>query len=198
VRYKLYKEQIEYWPSNGRHILAHYDDDSIVVYQPYRQSIASFAIEHQKFGGEFSFQRMSWIKPNFLWMMYRSGWATKDGQEFILGIRIRRSFFDEVLKLAVPSSYEPSKFSDREEWKRAVSGSDVRLQWDPDHAPSGRPLERKAVQLGLRGEILRRYGLEEIISITDMTPFVIKQRLNLDKQYIELMIPEERVYEVSS
>src|SRR5262245_56200485 len=21
---------------------------------------------------------MSWVKPNFLWMMYRSGWATKE------------------------------------------------------------------------------------------------------------------------
>jgi len=24
--------------------------------------------------------RMTWIKPNFLWMMYRSGWASKKNQ----------------------------------------------------------------------------------------------------------------------
>jgi len=150
------------------------------------------------FGGEFSFQRMSWIKPNFLWMMYRSGWATKHGQESILAVRLRRSFFDEVLKLAVSSSYEPSEFPTREDWKTAVSESDVRLQWDPDHDPSGRPLERKAIQLGLRGEVLRRYGQEEIISITDMTPFVIEQRLNLDEPYAQLMLPNERAYIISN
>jgi len=28
---------------------------------------------------------MSWIKPNFLWMMYRCGWGTKEGQQVTLG-----------------------------------------------------------------------------------------------------------------
>jgi hypothetical protein len=27
---------------------------------------------------------MSWIKPNFLWMMYCSGWGTKQRQRIIL------------------------------------------------------------------------------------------------------------------
>ncbi|MFM7854759.1 MAG: DUF4291 family protein [Flammeovirgaceae bacterium] len=27
-----------------------------------------------------SLNRMTWMKPNFLWMMYRSGWATKHNQ----------------------------------------------------------------------------------------------------------------------
>ncbi|WP_141653813.1 DUF4291 family protein, partial [Erwinia billingiae] len=26
----------------------------------------------------FSMTRMTWIKPSFLWMMYRSGWGMKD------------------------------------------------------------------------------------------------------------------------
>ncbi len=74
---ELYTEQTVRWPSEGRHILAHYDDRSIIVYQAYRPSIGRFAIEHGYFGGDFSFARMSWIKPNFLWMMYRSGWGTR-------------------------------------------------------------------------------------------------------------------------
>jgi hypothetical protein len=37
---------------------------------------------------------MSWIKPNFLWVMYRSGWGTKAGQELTLALRLRRSFFN--------------------------------------------------------------------------------------------------------
>lgn len=66
-----YIEQSRQWPDSGRHILAHYDD-TIIVYQAYRPAIGHFAAEHAFFGGEFKYTRMSWIKPNFLWMMYRS------------------------------------------------------------------------------------------------------------------------------
>ncbi|GET40082.1 hypothetical protein MiSe_48900 [Microseira wollei NIES-4236] len=71
-----YLAQIDRWPKTGRHILAQFDDESIVVYQAYRPAIGHFAASHGYFGGEFSLNRMSWIKPNFLWMMYRSGWGT--------------------------------------------------------------------------------------------------------------------------
>jgi hypothetical protein len=92
-----YSEQNSKWPSTGSQIIASFDDDSIVVYQAYKPSIGRYAIEHGHFGGpEFSFTRMSWIKPNFLWMMYRSGWGTKPGQEITLGLRIKRSFFDQA------------------------------------------------------------------------------------------------------
>jgi Domain of unknown function (DUF4291) len=101
--FQRYTSQLHNWPLSGRHILAQFDSDSIYVYQAYRPSIARFAVEHQRFGGEFSFSRMSWIKPNFLWMMYRSGWATKEGQEHILAVRLRRTFFDGVLRRAVGS-----------------------------------------------------------------------------------------------
>ena len=75
-----YSKQTRKWPQSGRHILAQFDADSIIVYQAYRAAIARHAVEHQRFGGDFSYSRMSWIKPNFLWMMFRSGWATKEGQ----------------------------------------------------------------------------------------------------------------------
>ena len=68
---------------------------------------------------------MSWIKPNFLWMMYRSGWATKESKERILAIRLRRSFFDELLGAAVPSSFDPERYGSREDWQRAVAQSEV-------------------------------------------------------------------------
>jgi Domain of unknown function (DUF4291) len=92
-----YSEQVKAWPREGRHILAQYDDDTIVVYQAYRPSIGRFAAENGTFGGDFSYARMSWIKPNFLWMMYRSGWGTKEGQEVTLALRLRRTFFDALL-----------------------------------------------------------------------------------------------------
>lgn len=182
------------WPKKGRHILAQFDLSSIYVYQAFRPSIAGYAVEHQKFGGDFSYQRMSWIKPTFLWMMYRSGWATKVGQERILAIRLPRSFFDELLLAAVPSSYDSARYATHEEWQRHVSASEVRLQWDPDHDPAGRPLERRAVQLGLRGDALKRYGTTELLSVTDITEFVAEQRDHLDDDYKQLLVPHEQVY----
>jgi uncharacterized protein DUF4291 len=181
------------WPEQGRHILAHFDATTIYVYQAYRPTIADYAVSHQRFGGEFSFGRMSWIKPNFLWMMYRSGWASKEGQERILAVRLNRSFFDELLRAAVPSSFEQSTYSSRQEWAEAVKSSEVRLQWDPDHDPAGRPLERRALQLGLRGRALQRYATDQIVSITDLTDFVIEQRDRLSAP-ATLLMPEERVY----
>lgn len=194
-----YPEQLERWPRSGRHILAQFDDDSMVVYQAYRPSIAQFAVEHQQFGGEFSFSRMSWIKPNFLWMMHRSGWATKEGQEHILAVRIRRAFFDEVLESCVASSFRASGYADHMEWKAALARSEVRLQWDPDHNPQGRPVQRRAVQLGLRGEMLRRYAETELLGIEDVTPFAAEQRGRLQSTGTgNLLTPAESVYQPST
>ena len=193
-----YLEQLPHWPQTGQHILAQFDDDSIVVYQAYRASIAQYAVEYQQFGGDFSYSRMSWIKPNFLWMMFRSGWAAKEGQEHILAIKLRRTFFDEVLEAAVASSFGASGFNNHEEWQLAVANSDVRLQWDPDHDPHGACVTRRAVQLGLRGEMLRRYGTEAILSIEDITPFVIEQRAHLQSGLINLQTPAERLYKPST
>lgn len=137
-----YAEHSPAWPQLGRHIMAQFDADTIVVYQAYRPAIARFAVEHQRFGGEFSFTRMSWIKPNFLWMMFRSGWASKEGQEHVLAVRLKRSFFDEVLEASVASSFSASGYDNHEKWQEAVAQSDVRLQWDPRSRPE-RQLSRK-------------------------------------------------------
>lgn len=194
MRFRRYLDQFQDWPPSGRHILAQYDADSIYVYQAYRPPIARFAIEHQRFGGDFSFGRMSWIKPNFLWMMYRSSWGTKEGQEYILAVRLRRTFFEEVLRQAVVSHFDSSRFATRDEWRLALESSAVRLQWDPDHDPLGRPVERRALQLGLRAAMLQQYAQQGLISIDDITPFVVEQRKHLSEGYVALRTPEERVF----
>ena len=102
-----YQEQVQKWPRRGRHILAQFDDDSIVVYQAYKPAIGHFAAANGYLGGEYRYRRMSWIKSNFLWMMYRSGWGTKPGQEVVLAIRLTRGYFDSLLQQAVPSVYDP-------------------------------------------------------------------------------------------
>jgi len=194
LQLRPYVEQAAFWPKSGRHILAQFDSDSIFVYQAYRSSIADYAVAHQKFGGEFSYNRMSWIKPNFLWTMYRSGWAAKEGQERILAIQLKRTFFDELLSVAVPSTYYAGGYANHEAWQAAVASSSVRLQWDPDHGPSGEPLERRAIQLGLRGNALRRFGEEALLRIEDITEFVISQRTYTRSPYTELCTPEEHTY----
>lgn len=121
------KQQKEIWPKEGKHILAQYDSRYIVVYQAFCPEIAQYAVEHQKlvagicftcdyiiilsfydcrFGGpQFSYSRMSWIKTNFLWMMYRSGWATKKGQERVLAIWISVDDFYTILSQAATGIY---------------------------------------------------------------------------------------------
>lgn len=192
---ELYSSQCARWPSAGEHILANYDDESIVVYQAYRPSIGHYAIDHGRFGGpDFSLNRMSWIKPNFLWMMYRSGWGAKEGQEVILGLRVRRSFFDGVLAQAVASTYQPDRYASREAWKAAVDASEVRLQWDPDHDPQGGKLARRAVQLGLRGKTLEEFASDALLEVIDMTPFVAEQRIYAMAGDDRLTTPREQVY----
>lgn len=192
-----YLDQKARWPASGRHILAQFDAESVVVYQAYRPEIGHFAARNGCFGGEFSMGRMSWIKPNFLWMMYRSGWGTRQDQEVTLAVRLRRTAFDEILRLAVHSSFVPEVYGSEASWKRALAGSDVRLQWDPDHGPSGAPVERRAIQLGLRGEVLARYAETWPLEIEDISDFVSEQRANVKSPHNLLVTPREAVYPVA-
>jgi hypothetical protein len=192
-----YLDQEARWPRSGRYILAQFDGESVVVYQAYRPAIGHFAAEHGYFGGEFSLSRMSWIKPNFLWMMDRCGWASKEGQEVVLAVRLKRSAFDEILRRAVHSTFVPEVYGTEDAWKRAVAGSDVRLQWDPDHGPSGNPAERRAIQLGLRGEVLARYAKDWLLEVEDISDFVREQRANAKAPYDRLVTPREDVYPVA-
>jgi hypothetical protein len=192
-----YLAQTARLPRTGRHILAQFDDESVIVYQAYRPAIGHFAAQHGYFGGEFSLNRMSWIKPNFLWMMYRSGWASKEGQEVVLAVRLKRSAFDEILRRAVHSAFVPEVYESETAWKEAVARSDVRLQFDPDHSPSGAPIERRAIQLGLRGEVLARYAKEWLLGIEDVSEFVREQTQHARSPYPLLVTPKEEVYPVN-
>lgn len=72
----LLNDNMNYMDGNNREIRAIYNAETIRVYQAYNNIIADEAIMLNKFGNSFSMNRMTWIKPSFLWMMYRSGWAT--------------------------------------------------------------------------------------------------------------------------
>ena len=193
-----YQEQVRNWPTRGRHILAQFDDDSIVVYQAYTPSIGHFAAENGYLGGEYKYKRMTWSKPNFLWMMYRSGWGAKPRQEITLAIRLTRCYFDSLLEQAVPSTFDSRLYQSNDAWQKDVARSNVRLQWDPDRLPSGKRAGRRAIQLGLRREALDGFRGEEIVSIHDISDFVSEQRVNAEKEdYAGLLTPVEAIYPVS-
>ena len=153
-----YSEQIKVWPKEGHHILAQYDDDTIIVYQAYRPSIGQFVVNNGVFGGGFSYSRMSWVKPNFLWMMYRSAWGTKDGQEVTLALRLRRQFFDGLLAQAVPSLWDPDHFAREEDWAREVRRSCVRMQWIQIITRPGRSWSGVQSSSGCGAKYWRRSG----------------------------------------
>jgi hypothetical protein len=194
LQLEIYPAQRARWPALGRHVMAQFDDERVVVYQAYRPSIGHFAAEHGHFlGGGFSLERMSWIKPNFLWMMYRCGWGSKEGQEVVLAIWLARAAFDAILAAAVPSTWDRDRFATREAWQAAVGASEVRLQWDPDHAPSGQPVERRAIQLGLRGRTLAAFARP--LRIEDISGFARAQRAALGKGGPDALVtPREAAY----
>lgn len=179
-------------------IRAVYDAKTIRIYQAYNSKIADEAIKNGTFGLNFKRDRMTWIKPSFLWMMYRSGWATKENQEHILAIDIKREAFDFLVENAVPSTFDADKYGNIEEWKKAVKESSIRVQWDPERDVYGNPLDFRSIQLGIKGDTVNKYVDEWIEEITDITEYVneLKWLLN-DKKDISELLPKERSYAVN-
>ena len=127
-------------------------------------------------------------------MMYRAGWANKAHQERILAIEIPLSAFETILEQAVYSSFQADVYATHEDWTQALNQSEVRLQWDPDHDPSGKKLQRRAVQLGMKGAILKRFATDWIVSIEDITDFVQEQgRLVAQNDLDNLVVIKEQV-----
>lgn len=179
----------------NKEIRAVYTDDTIRVYQAYNNIIADEALKLGRFGSHFSMSRMTWIKPSFLWMMYRCGWAEKELQERVLAIDIKRTGFDEAVRNAVISTYREDSGITKEEWQRLVKESDIRIQWDPEKDVDGRDLDYRSIQLGLRGKAVHNYVNDWIVKITDITDYV-KELNSLRKSGADITdrLPEERVY----
>ena len=53
-----YLTQVDRLPKVGNHILAQFEDNSIVVYQAYHSAFGKFVATQGYFGGEFSHGRM--------------------------------------------------------------------------------------------------------------------------------------------
>ena len=180
-----------------REIRAEYDRDAIVVYQAYGKEIALPAIEQQRFVPPFSLNRMTWIKPSFLWMMERCGWSQKPGQEYILAVRITRQGWEEALAGAVLTSFEKKVYRDAEEWEARKARALVHVQWDPERSIHGQKLAYRSIQVGLSRQISERYVNEWTLEIRNMTPLVKKidaLRKAGETTKAKALLPAERVY----
>ena len=153
-----------------REIRAQQTETTVIVYQAFSHEIANSAVQFGKFDEHFSRSRMTWIKPSFLWMAYRSGWATKPGQEVVLAIEITRTGFGWALQNSCLSHFEESTFANQDDWQQRLDASSVRIQWDPERNILHEPLKHRAIQIGLSREAVGLYANEWIVSIADTTP----------------------------
>ena len=185
--------------SNSKEIRAVYTDETIRVYQAYNRTIAEEAVKNGTFGAHFSMDRMTWIKPSFLWMMYRCGWAQKENQEHVLAIDIKRTGFDKAVDSAVISTFSEDLGITKEEWQKRVKESDVRVQWDPEKDINGNNLSYRSLQLGLRGKAVEEYVHDWIVKVTDITDYVNDlNALRINNEDISDRLPKEMVYKINS
>ncbi|MFI1996534.1 DUF4291 domain-containing protein [Actinoplanes sp. NPDC020271] len=178
-------------------IRAVYDDATITVYQAYSPAIAEPALRAGRFVPPFKRERMTWVKPSFLWMMYRCGWATKEGQERVLAVSITRAGFEWALANAMLSHYQPGAYANRADWQRALKRAPVRVQWDPERDLRLRELPYRSLQMGIGGVAVARYVDEWITGITDVTEPAREIRARLDdgdEDGASALLPVERVY----
>ncbi|OAV48902.1 hypothetical protein A6U98_11610 [Rhizobium sp. WYCCWR10014] len=156
-------------PIPEHQIRAAYDEQTIRVYQAYSDQIADAALREGTFASPpFKIDRMTWIKPSFLWMMYRAGWGLKDaGQARILAIDISREGFEWALRNSCLS--HPDESMSKDEWLRVKEATPVRIQWDPDRDLQLQPQTYRAIQIGLSKQAVELYVRQWIERITDIT-----------------------------
>ena len=181
----------------NRQIRAVFNDQTIRVYQAYADPIANAALAKGTFYSPFKMSRMTWIKPSFLWMMYRCGWAQKEGQNRVLGIDISREGFEWALAHGCLSHYEHTVHASEEEWKASKNASPVRVQWDPERTITLDKEEFRSIQIGLSGEAVEHYVNEWIQNIQEVTHLAKEIHGMISKGQIseaKAMLPKEEVY----
>ncbi len=186
--------------THTREIRALYNCETIRVYQAYNNEIADAAIKAGTFVAPFKMTRMTWIKPSFLWMMYRAGWGRKDsGQHRILAIDISREGFDWALEHSL-LSHPNVRPQNKKEWENLKVITPVRIQWDPERDLDLNPLPHRAIQIGLSGKAVEKYVNNWIQNIEDITEFSAQLHTHLLEQNlkeVERLLPKEIPYPVS-
>jgi len=204
-----------------QYVNAEWDEEGIYFYQAYKDEIANYALEHQKFGGPCWGDRMTWIKPSFAWMLYRCGYGRKHNQNRVLKIKLGHEVFRDILKgcnLTIHLKHDggKNKKNKKDEQNLEKIGQDKidsnkpepsfgRIQWDPERdlyssegkTPYHQPrkmLKTRAIQIGINGG-LRELYVENVISIeevTDLAKLVGEIHLEKDEKKLKSRIEEVR------
>jgi len=179
-----------------KEVFAKYDRQCIRVYQAYNPIIAKEAVALQTFGENFNRNCMTWIKPSFLWMMYRSNWGTKKNQECILALDIYLENFHQLLKKAVLTSPDATIYEGLQ-WEKAFKETTIYCQWDPDRNINGSPINRAAIQIGLKGTTLNEFLETGIYHIEEITPLVRKWNEQRKQGKLnQKNLPTEKIYPI--
>lgn len=191
-------------PIPYRQIRAKYDAKTITVYQAYSAAISIPAVKEQKLNASPTFKpdRMTWIKPSWNWMMYRSGYSFKDPrQAHILAIKMTHKNFRSLLSLASVTGHGKTMTAEEK-------AKPVRVQWDPERSVKMGILPYRSIQIGISGDVGKKWVEEWIEEIEDVTEMArnLKAAIdtgNLDGEGEEVLIekrliPRENVYEVDT
>ncbi|MFF0739358.1 DUF4291 domain-containing protein [Streptomyces sp. NPDC004111] len=168
-------------------IRADFDARTVVVYQAYPPAIADAALRAGRFVAPFSFHRMTWIKPSLMWLMHRSNWARKPGQERVLAVRMTREGWEEALSLAVLTTSDPAE----------VAQAPVHVQWDPERSPRGAALNHYSIQVGIGRGLIRTFTDEWTVGLTDLTPRIRRAAALVQAGQAakaRRLLPAERIY----
>ncbi|CAL9390402.1 hypothetical protein SUDANB15_01235 [Streptomyces sp. enrichment culture] len=178
-------------------VRARHTGSTVTVYQAYRPENGRAAARDGRFPPTWSRERMTWVKPSFLWMMYRCGWGTKKDQETVLAVEISREGFVRALRNACLSHHVPALHGDAAAWRRELRRAPARVQWDPERDLRLDPLPYRSLQLGLAGEAAARYADEWIVGIEDVTPLATEIHGLVREGELDRaagLLPEERPY----
>ncbi|ROP59944.1 uncharacterized protein DUF4291 [Enterobacter sp. BIGb0383] len=189
--------------SEERQIRAFYTKDFVRVYQAYSDTIADSALENGTFvSPPFSMTRMTWIKPSFLWMMYRAGWGMKDkDQKRILAIDISHNGFKEILEQGITNHFLPENYNSPYTWKNKIRESNVVVQWDPERDIQLNKLNYRTIQVGLRGNAVQKYVQEWVLNISDITNLshdIHNLVLNGRIEEANFKLPKEKHYDFTN
>ncbi|TDZ36689.1 hypothetical protein C8035_v005067 [Colletotrichum spinosum] len=144
-----------------RQVRAAYDDDTITVYQAYNADIATAAVEKQRLNASpaFKLTRMTWVKPSWGWMLYRSGYSYTDrDQERILALKMMHQAFVALLGKGVLSHGIVER-----------GRPEVRIQWDPERDVRLGRLHYRSIQIGIPAGICQDWVEKGIVEIEDVT-----------------------------
>jgi hypothetical protein len=149
----------------------------------------------------FSLNRMTWIKPSLLWLMHRSTWARKSGQERILAVRLTRAGWEEALSQAVLTAPVPAIHGSAAAWNRAFATAGVHVQWDPERSLRGAALNHYSIQVGIGRALIRRYAEDWLVGVSDLTPTVHKIATLVragDNAKAQRLLPPQRPYPLAA